>query len=65
MIYIDEELCKGCILCVKFCPKEVLKMSEQLNKKGVHVAEVEDITKCTYCNICEMICPDQAIAVRK
>ena len=27
-ITIDENICKGCELCVSVCPKKVLKLSE-------------------------------------
>ncbi len=48
--------CKGCEICVQFCPEKVLIMERE-------VARVVDISKCTKCNICEFLCPDFSISV--
>ncbi len=50
--------CKGCGLCVEFCPTKVLE--EQGNGGSVIVAHPE---KCTACRWCELHCPDFAIFV--
>ena len=63
MIEINEDLCKGCSLCVAFCPKNVLKMSDRLTKKGVHPPEVVEEEDCTLCGNCMLYCPDLAIVV--
>ena len=31
IIYIDENVCKGCELCIFYCPKYVLKLAEKMN----------------------------------
>jgi 2-oxoglutarate ferredoxin oxidoreductase subunit delta len=62
-IEIDEELCKGCGLCVMFCPQKVFEPSETLNKKGVFPPRPVRIENCVKCRLCELICPDFAIAV--
>jgi 2-oxoglutarate ferredoxin oxidoreductase subunit delta len=49
--------CKGCGLCVEFCPVGVL---EQGLDGRVIVAHPE---KCTACRWCELHCPDFAIFV--
>ena len=49
--------CKGCGLCVEFCPASVL---EQGHDGRVTVAHPE---KCTACRWCERHCPDFAIFV--
>jgi 2-oxoglutarate ferredoxin oxidoreductase subunit delta len=49
--------CKGCGLCVEFCPANVL---EQGSDGRVIVAHAE---KCTACRWCELHCPDFAIFV--
>jgi 2-oxoglutarate ferredoxin oxidoreductase subunit delta len=49
--------CKGCGLCVEFCPASVL---EQGRDGRVTVAHPE---KCTACRWCERHCPDFAIFV--
>ncbi len=51
---IIEDMCKGCGICVEFCPKKVLKMN------GDKV-EIDDIEKCIKCGFCELRCPDYAI----
>ena len=38
---VDHERCKGCGLCVEFCPFGHLHVDEELNLAGYHPAEVE------------------------
>ncbi len=62
MIEVNEGYCKGCNLCIIFCPRKALEESQVLNKKGVHIpVEIED--RCVGCRLCELICPDFAITV--
>jgi len=64
-IVIDEQRCKGCLLCVEVCPKGIIAASSRFNAKGYKVAEVPeaDMVKCTGCASCANICPDVAIKV--
>lgn len=55
-IVIQEKLCKGCSICVDFCPTDVLEM------KGSVVA-VRNLEACTRCQLCDLRCPDFAIQV--
>ena len=55
-ITINQAYCKGCEICVAFCPKEVLAM------RGKY-PEVIDLENCIECDLCEMLCPDFAIRV--
>ncbi len=57
-IDIIVNYCKGCEICVAFCPEQILVMNKE-------VAEVVDISKCTKCNICEYLCPDFSISVEE
>lgn len=63
---IDEERCKGCGLCVRACPKNILQLSKtKLNAKGYHPAEMTDIDACIACASCARTCPDVVIHIEK
>jgi 2-oxoglutarate ferredoxin oxidoreductase subunit delta len=64
-IHIDRERCKGCALCIEFCPKKAISISDDLNLKGYYVAAFDDVKECTGCATCAIICPDVAIEVEK
>jgi 2-oxoglutarate ferredoxin oxidoreductase subunit delta len=55
-IRIDVHRCKGCAICVEFCPTRVLVMKDSK-------AVVAALDKCTACNLCDLRCPDFAITV--
>lgn len=65
MIEINEDLCKGCALCVAFCPKDVLKISNRFTKRGYHPPEVVNEEDCTFCENCVLYCPELAIVVEE
>lgn len=48
--------CKGCGICVGFCPKHVLKIE---NEKAL----IANLDECIYCGQCELRCPDNAIFI--
>lgn len=63
---IDENVCKGCGLCVTVCPKKILELaSDRINAKGYNPARCVDQTACIGCAMCGIICPDSAITVEK
>ncbi|MCK9150394.1 4Fe-4S dicluster domain-containing protein [Methanobacterium alcaliphilum] len=62
MIKLDPHLCKGCDICMEFCPKGVYEKSET-SDKGVRIPFPKNQKKCTKCNLCALMCPDQAIQV--
>ncbi len=64
-VKIDIERCKGCELCTTVCPKEILQLSKNMNKKGYLVIEILDEEKCIGCGMCALICPDVALEVWK
>jgi 2-oxoglutarate ferredoxin oxidoreductase subunit delta len=60
----DRERCKGCGLCVAACPQKILAMStDQFNKQGVPFAYCTDVSRCTACMSCAIMCPDMAIRI--
>jgi len=56
-LHLEEDLCKGCGLCIHLCPRHVLHRSEHLNRRGFHPAEY-DGDGCTGCAICYYTCPE-------
>lgn len=64
-VIIDVARCKGCELCVHFCPPKVLAMSSTLNPLGFYPAMLVDDERCTSCAACAIVCPDTAITVFK
>ena len=51
--------CKGCGICVAFCPTGVLALDHDDHPVVVYPE------KCTGCHWCDTHCPDLAIIVRK
>lgn len=51
---VEKDWCKGCGICVAFCPKNVLELKDgKIN--------IKDIESCIQCGQCELRCPDYAI----
>ena len=55
-LVLKPEWCKGCGICVAFCPTKTLTLT---NEK----IDVVDIDRCIQCGQCELRCPDYAIYV--
>jgi 2-oxoglutarate ferredoxin oxidoreductase subunit delta len=64
-IRIDQERCKGCLLCIEFCQKKAIFLSDRLNPKGYFVASFDENRECTGCATCAVMCPEVAIEVFK
>lgn len=62
-VVIRSEFCKGCGLCIAYCPKKVLKESEKLNRAGYHYADPAAMDQCTGCLTCTQVCPEVSIEV--
>jgi 2-oxoglutarate ferredoxin oxidoreductase subunit delta len=58
-INIYRDWCKGCGICVAFCPRQCLSLDLDGNPV------VSNARRCTGCRWCELHCPDFAICVRE
>ena len=64
MITVDERYCKGCGLCITFCPRECIELDpNKLTAKGYHPARLKADANCSGCSTCATMCPDVAITV--
>ena len=64
-VSIDNDRCKGCGLCVRACPFQVLSIDKNMNSDGVYPAVPVNPQNCTACASCYQVCPDAAITVFK
>ena len=63
-IEVNENLCKGCELCVNACPQKIIALDKsKINVKGYHPAALTAPEKCVGCKACAIMCPDIAITV--
>ena len=62
-ISISREFCKGCEICISFCPQKVISLSTELNSNGYLTAVFRDGDECTGCAVCATVCPEAAIEV--
>ena len=62
-IEIDHELCKGCQICISFCPKNVISVSDVLHADGYLSVVFNDNGECSGCATCALVCPEVAIEV--
>lgn len=56
-LIILDEWCKGCGICVEFCPTKSIKLNDHMKARLIN----ED--SCRSCGLCEYLCPDLAIIV--
>ena len=65
-VIINEQVCKGCGLCVRACPKGILALDKDvINAKGYNPVSVTDMDQCIGCCSCARMCPDCALEVEK
>jgi 2-oxoglutarate ferredoxin oxidoreductase subunit delta len=52
---INAGWCKGCGVCVAFCPKQALSLVKEKARVNPEL--------CILCGMCELYCPDLAISI--
>ncbi len=62
-VYLIPDRCKGCELCIHFCPQKILQTSEERNAKGYHFPTIVPGKEndCIHCEFCTLICSEFAI----
>ena len=65
-VTFHEDRCKGCKLCIYFCPKQIIEIDkDKINAKGFYSVRINKEDECTGCNACAIMCPDCAIEVER
>lgn len=65
-VTFQEDLCKGCGLCVNACPKKIITLNtSKINAKGYHPATIVNMDECIACTSCALMCPDAVITVER
>jgi len=62
-VWVDEDRCKACEICVSVCPAGVLAMRAEPSSTLGAMVEVMHPNDCIGCKSCELNCPDFAIYV--
>jgi 2-oxoglutarate ferredoxin oxidoreductase subunit delta len=62
-IVIDQALCKGCEICIAFCPRKLITLSDKLNSAGYLTSSFNEGGDCNGCASCGVVCPEVAIEV--
>lgn len=57
--------CKGCSLCIVACPKNVLALADEVNKKGYLPVYAANPEECIACTNCGLMCPDNIITIER
>ena len=58
-VVVNEAWCKGCDICINYCPKQVLA------RNAAGKASVVKPEACILCENCELLCPDFAITLTR
>lgn len=62
-----KDRCKGCELCINFCPKKIIIMNDEINASGYYTPLIpkENEDMCIGCASCAKVCPDSVISIEK
>ncbi len=55
--FIDEDICIGCVLCIKACPVDAILGATKLMHTVIQA-------ECTGCDLCAPVCPVDCIEMR-
>lgn len=55
--FIDEDICIGCVLCIKACPVDAIVGATKLMHTVIQ-------SECTGCDLCVPVCPVDCIEMR-
>ncbi len=58
-VYVNEERCRGCGLCVEVCPFDALSLK---NGSGQAKVAYLEPSLCRGCNLCTSVCPTDAVS---
>jgi 2-oxoglutarate ferredoxin oxidoreductase subunit delta len=64
-VEIQNDRCKGCGLCIEFCPKHSLSLGDELNAIGHQTAQLHNAESCSSCALCALVCPEGGITVHR
>lgn len=63
-VIVISERCKGCGICIEFCPRNVLEFGSNLSPRGYRYPVPVREEECIGCGQCEIYCPDFAIYIK-
>jgi 2-oxoglutarate ferredoxin oxidoreductase subunit delta len=63
VVTIDADSCKGCSLCIDFCPQDVIELVRELNRLGYHAARAVRLDDCSGCQACALMCPEGGVTI--
>jgi 2-oxoglutarate ferredoxin oxidoreductase subunit delta len=66
-VYLIPERCKGCGICIAFCPSSILQESKEANGRGYHLPAIAKGKQdaCIHCQFCSLVCPEFAIFTKE
>jgi NAD-dependent dihydropyrimidine dehydrogenase PreA subunit len=60
-IDVDQNLCKGCGVCVNACPRHCLVIGKVINEIGYPAMEFMKEATCSACGLCFYVCPEPGV----